>query len=280
MSQPEFRGARGSNAGDDFHELWALSQALTLLDHETTLTGITVEGLRPEDEKGVPAEAFDGVDCAMYYNGSNVTAAERVEIIQFKYSSADRDSPWTAARLTSSSAKTRDNSVIRRLADTFMQLREKRNGSSHGIRLQLISNQPVNPEIIQLFKDIALQRNLSGNSDGDRLQKSSGLPDNAFREFAAAFDFSQTGSRFLIKEHILKTISEWTEGDSRSLTDSLLRFMREKMMPESKGEWIRRESILAELGFSDARAIFPVLRNWLASATSSRVRRPPKSWAE
>src|SRR5260370_20604552 len=106
MPQAECRGARGSNAGDDFHELWALSQALTLLDHETDLSGITVEGLRPEDEKGSPAEAFDGVDCAMFHNGSSIGAAERIDVIQFKYSAADPDSAWTAARLTSSSPKT------------------------------------------------------------------------------------------------------------------------------------------------------------------------------
>src|SRR5437762_12750669 len=158
MSQPEFRGARGSNAGDDFHELWALSQALILLDRETDLIGITVEGLRPEDEKGSPSEAFDGVDCAMFFNGSSVAAAERIEIIQFKYSAADPDSPWTAARLTSSSAKTRDNSVVRRLADTFNELRRKRNGSPAGIHLQLISNQPADPDVVQLFQDLASGR--------------------------------------------------------------------------------------------------------------------------
>src|SRR5690242_12505267 len=92
MPRPEFRGARGSNAGDDFHELWSLSQALALLDHETALTGITVEGLRPEDEKGVPAETFDGVDSAIFYNGHTVAAAEHIDIVQFKYSAADRDS--------------------------------------------------------------------------------------------------------------------------------------------------------------------------------------------
>ncbi len=259
MSLPEFRGARGSNAGDDFHELWALSQALTLLDRETDLIAIAVEGLRPEDEKGSPAEAFDAVDCAMFYNGSSVAAAERIEIIQFKYSAANPDGPWTVARLTSSSAKTRDNSVIRRLADTFNELRTKRNDSPAGIRLQLISNQPADPDVVQLFQDVVSGQNLSDQAKTaeDKLRKSSGLKDDTFREFAAAIDLSQTGSRFLIRENVLRTISTWTEGDARALTDSLLRFMRQKMMPESKGEWIRRETILAELGFSDVRALFP-----------------------
>ena len=32
MIKPDFSGARGSNAGDDFHELWALRQSLLLLN--------------------------------------------------------------------------------------------------------------------------------------------------------------------------------------------------------------------------------------------------------
>src|SRR5947208_11674571 len=103
MAKPDFRGARGSNAGDDFHELWALQQALTLLDHQAQLAGITVEGLRPEDEQGSPADTFDGIDCALYFNGVNVETAERIDVTQFKYSAASPHSQWTTARLASSS---------------------------------------------------------------------------------------------------------------------------------------------------------------------------------
>jgi hypothetical protein len=56
MVQPDYRGARGSNAGDSFHELWALRQALALLDQDAGLAAVTVEGLRAEDESGAPAD--------------------------------------------------------------------------------------------------------------------------------------------------------------------------------------------------------------------------------
>lgn len=69
MTQPDFRGARGSNAGDDFHELWALRQALSLLNQDTQLNAVTVEGLKAEDEVGTSKESWDGVDCAFYYGG-------------------------------------------------------------------------------------------------------------------------------------------------------------------------------------------------------------------
>jgi len=56
MVQADYRGARGANAGDNFHELWALRQALTLLDQDSELTAVAVEGLRAEDERGTPLE--------------------------------------------------------------------------------------------------------------------------------------------------------------------------------------------------------------------------------
>jgi hypothetical protein len=69
MVQVDYHGARGSNVGDDFHELWALRQALALLDQDTGLTAVAVEGLKAEDERGSPLDAWDGVDCTLYYGG-------------------------------------------------------------------------------------------------------------------------------------------------------------------------------------------------------------------
>lgn len=44
----DFGGARGSNTGDQFHELWALQQLLDLLDPQARLKAIGVEGVRTE----------------------------------------------------------------------------------------------------------------------------------------------------------------------------------------------------------------------------------------
>ena len=79
MGQPDYRGARGSNAGDDFHELWALRQALALLDQKSGLTAVSVEGLIAEDESGTPQDTWDGVDCTLYYGG-DATKADRIVI--------------------------------------------------------------------------------------------------------------------------------------------------------------------------------------------------------
>ena len=49
MAKPDFKGARGSNTGDSFHELWALRQSLRLLDVRSPRMALTVEGVLEED---------------------------------------------------------------------------------------------------------------------------------------------------------------------------------------------------------------------------------------
>ncbi len=126
MAEADFRGARGSNAGDDFHELWALRQALTLLDQDAGLTAVTVEGIKAEDEKATDPATWDGVDCALYYGGDQIDSVKRIVISQLKYSAANPSQKWTVSRLTKSSNKKKENSVIARLAKAFTGL--KKNG--------------------------------------------------------------------------------------------------------------------------------------------------------
>ena len=65
------RGARGSNAGDKFHELWVLNCALELIDNKDGKVALTVEGLSFDDEKSAAGGALDAVDCAQFFGGQN-----------------------------------------------------------------------------------------------------------------------------------------------------------------------------------------------------------------
>ena len=149
MSLPDYRGARGSNAGDDFHELWALRQTLGLLEHGADLTAISLEGLRAEDEAGLPLDTWAGVDCALYHGSEYAESAVQIEVVQLKYSGANPEALWTIARLTRSSGKTVNNSVVRRLAASYKGLLDKRNGSGDGIVVRLVSNQAIAPEVFE-----------------------------------------------------------------------------------------------------------------------------------
>jgi hypothetical protein len=81
MAKPDFGGARGSSAGDDFHEWWALRHALPLLSDSNDLVVLTVEGLIADDEFGTSSDAWLGVDCTQYFGGDQLATATKVVVV-------------------------------------------------------------------------------------------------------------------------------------------------------------------------------------------------------
>src|SRR5215831_16909114 len=256
MSQPDFRGARGSNAGDDFHELWALRQALALFSKESGLRAVTVEGVAAEDEKGSKLDTWDGVDCTLYYGSEVGEPPTSIVVDQVKYSGANPERSWTVARLCASDNKKKSNSVIARLATAFRALSFKHPALApgSGIKVRLVSNQPLDAGVAQAFAG-----DTAAKSDRAKLLKASGLSEPEFRSLAQAIDFSQCGnaSRFALAEKVRKTISEWAEDDARTTTNDLLRYMRTMMGPERKGDEVTQESLLAHFSLSNPQALFP-----------------------
>jgi hypothetical protein len=256
MQRPDYRGARGSNAGDDFHELWVLRKALTLLAHNTDLLAITVEGLREEDEDGITSDSWDGVDCALYYGNYHDDVNQRIELVQLKYSAADPDKKWTLSRLGRSKNKKLNNSVLGRLAKAFKGIKETKPElvANKKVTIRLVSNQTVDKSIIEaiLNNDVFIKPEYAG------LYKASRLNKDEYEIFIRSMVFDcGSNSRFAIEEHIQAEISKLMDQDFRGTVDFLKQQIRRKMMPEAKGEQITREVVLNWLGFSDERALFP-----------------------
>lgn len=257
----DFRGARGSNAGDQFHELWALEQILALLDATTGLTAVTVEGVvAPSGGAAQEGPCWDGVDCALYFGGASFATAQRVEFVQLKYSS-DPDRPWSIARLAHNLAKSgNNNSVLRKLADSFIAART---GTPTGVavRLRFISNQPVDDAVIQITQTMN-----GGDSPDDtlaqrraRVAEASGLTDADLLDFLAALDFSECGtaSRFAQRERVMLAVSELIEDDATSDMADLRQRVRELMLPERAGELVTRQTVLSWFGIAHESGLFP-----------------------
>jgi len=261
ISPADYTGARGSNAGDEFHELWAVRKALALLERRTGLSAVSLEGVDPQGEAGTET-TWAGVDCALYYGSDTVTGATRIEIEQLKYSGSDPQAPWTIASLTKTTRATGNNSILRRLADAFRGLADQRGGSANGVILRLVSNRPVDPHVVDVLRSAATppKRKLQAGtlSERDQLIQASGLTDALFSPFAEALDLtSRTGSRFAIEEDVLKVILTWTDDDTRVVLDRLRSFVGKKMLPEAKGELISAENVLHQFNFASWGALFP-----------------------
>ena len=152
MNAADYRAARGSLAGTNFHELWALSQALKLLDSRTGVAAVSVEGVGPESKAAQGSTDYDGVDCTVLYGSTEVGRADRIEIVQLKYSGSTPRAKWNLSRLTKSDRKTGNNSILRRLGDAFRKIRS----SARVIpEVRLISNQAVSSEVASAFRVLA-----------------------------------------------------------------------------------------------------------------------------
>ena len=257
----DFRGARGSNTGDDFHELWATRQAIRLLSNEDGLEAIAIEGMGFRDEAGSPRDTWDGVDCTQYFGGEDATGADHVRIEQLKYSAANPNKSWTIARLV---AGQRDQSVIARLAKAWKGLTTLGSKTS-SVRAVLISNQPVDEDVLSAVQRAAAsslivpKRKPTATAAPEvHLAYATGLDAEEFRAFASALHIEAgAGSRFALEEQVLRVIAEWADRDIQGVVTGLRQFIRRRMMPECAGETITRESVLLHLGVSDQLALFP-----------------------
>jgi hypothetical protein len=211
----DFRGARGSNTGDQFHELWALQQVLDLLNPETDLKAVSVEGVRAETPpRNADNPTWDGVDCALYYGGATLESADRIEFAQLKYSAANPETAWSVARLTANTAKKGNNSVICKMADDFMRAKARMKQGAK-LKIRLVSNQQVSAGLKK-----ALDARWSGPLESagidettadnlKRLNEAAGLAATEFQDFLETLDFSECGShsRFAVREKVVGTVA-------------------------------------------------------------------------
>lgn len=254
----EFLGARASNAGDDFHELWAARHAIRLLSGEDDLQAITLEGVAAEDETGAPNGTWDAVDCALYFGSENCEQATRVVIEQLKYSAAAPTTPWTVARF--SYAPKPGQSVLGKLARAWSAMRS-RVPSQASIEVKLVSNQPAATQLVECVRRLAQAATLepwTSGSDEERMVKASALLQQDQTAFWSALHFETgAGSRFAAEERVLAEISRWSESDLLHGVLRLREYVRARMRPEHAGQVITRRAVFLHYGAYSSDVLLP-----------------------
>ncbi len=243
-------GASASTAGDDFHELWALRQALSLLDPLTELTSLVVEGLPKDAVHAQVGEAGQAADVTRtLING-------QVVYEQLKYSTASPNAPWTWTRLMARRVpRRRDTSVLGKLADLYV----KTTGSR---RLRIVTNQPVaadvRTDLLTLADDIRAGR--SKFTQLSALETCTGLKGKALAGFLDAFDLTGFGeaTRLRLETDILKTVGAFIDADARNDLRALHERISSLILPENRrNARIDRETILTWLGAGTQSLLFP-----------------------
>lgn len=264
-SSADFRGARGSNTGDQFHELWALQQVLGLLEPKTDLKAVGVEGVRIQSEPlHADQPTWGSVDCTLYYGGTTLETADRIDFAQLKYSAANPETDWSVARLTANTAKKGNNSIIRKMANDFRSARARMRQCAR-LNVRLISNQGLSTGLKNAFgvrwsgplKNSGIDQ--ATIEDLNRLHAASGLSVAEFQDFLETLDFNECGSdsRFAVRERVMAALIGLLGQDVSSEMRDLQVRVRELMLPERVREVITEKDVLLWFGLSGRDGLFP-----------------------
>ncbi len=271
-------GARESNAGDEFHLLWALRRALLMLSPSSDLKAIRLEGVSPLDQAATQSERLQGVDLTEYYGGRDFVSAGRVILSQLKYSQRHPRKSWTAARLAAEGRRGRP-SVIRRLAEAFETFHEEggRERILASLEIRLVSNQPIQPKLARTMDRV--RDRLGGHPsalDARRLLKSlpvgeaeelgrlyaaSGLASRRFTDFLRVFELGHlgVGERFEQEASVAGALGAHLLEETATAGRELFDLVRREALPEASGSLgLNREDLLARLKVSGEDALFPM----------------------
>lgn len=291
-SQPT--GARESNAGDDFHVLWAARRAVHLLNPQSDLRRVFVEKLSAVDEalSDSDEDLFLGVDISEYFGGDTFASATHIDVSQLKYSTRHPEQTWTASRLTQTN---RSVSVIRRLAAVYQGYAQNhsRDEVVRKLRIRLISNQPAAADLqAALFaaqkiliekplKGVALIRELQPEHQSVIQTLSNNVPFSKadFSDFLRVFDLSGCGeaSRQRQRLELIKELAPQVSNDPVATLRPLCDLIRSEAMPErASSNGLTEHDVLAALEVSNRENLFPAPAEFQSIARLIETRDAPE----
>lgn len=273
-------GARESNAGHEFHVLWTARRCLATIAPSSDLRVVKPEGVEPTDADDSD-ERFLGADTTEYFGGETARMASRISICQLKYSVTHPNRAWTVGRLTTSTSKRKNNSVVARMCQAFNGIvddypKNRYRECIAKLQVVLVSNQPLAALVrkaISVAQDELRNRPLGASlvslktsleqREYEALQKlkaASGLTSGRFLDFIRVFDLNgfDSESREVHRFKTRQRIDELVIGGQRGSYLELLAKVEAAMQPEAANEpGLRMEDVLAALGATSTQALFP-----------------------
>jgi len=278
--------AAESNAGDNFHLVWAVRKSLELLNFSPKgLMALSLESVGTTDAKKVDPKSMLGVDLTEYYGGTDLKTASKVVISQLKYSTRHVAAPWTAALICQGKKQGSSGSVIDRLGSLYKELIIKFPGQQHKLTVRLVSNRPASADLldtIKKIKDLHQQRKtllgigtLINKLDTkqrqvvNRLVTASTIDTANIVGFLLALDFSDcnAASSAIQKVKSYEIIARFGSMEGREQFAKLKEMIGERMLPGKRGNnTLYKGDILMEFGFNALSDLFPVSNNILIPA--------------
>lgn len=276
FSNKQPSGARESNAGDDFHLIWAARRCLSLLQPDSELQAIGLEGPDPTEARLIDPDGGKllGIDLAEYYGGNDMFSAKKVVFSQLKYSTRQPKKNWTGANLSKGKGTKGkgSGSIVHRMAQEFAayceyysqaEIRDK-------LTLSLVSNRPCSDKLRRALSQIGstgeysdLLDSLKRTSKNEIKRLRDGvvvLNDPQFVDFLQVLDFSKCGEGSRCEQDLALKRGIRVHGffDVLGQYNRLKVELNRLVMPETQ-EWetISKHHVLSFLNVQSAERLFP-----------------------
>ncbi len=255
MIEAGTNGAVASNAGDDFHVLWAAREILRLIDVQSEWQAVTVEGLPLDDRHKAEVGEHGQIADVTLCREEEGRAVYRY--LQLKYSTANPGQPWTWSRLLKTrSSKKADSSLLGRLAALMA-------GVGFQGDFAIVSNQPLCPEVRADVEQLIACDDTGETPDPDlvaKLTSGLGLDLPTVVKVLRRWDLSgfSASTRLRMETELLLKLSSSYDADARDRVVRLQSRVAQLMLPENRGkETVRRQDVLAWLGISYEGMLYP-----------------------
>lgn len=149
-------GTGASREGHEFHVAWAAKVALKLIYPNSELSSIAIEGFDVKNAGNLSEEAMDIADLVQYYGGEELLSANKVEVLQFKYSPTSPEKDLTASYL---------KKTLKKFVTTQQDI-ENEIGYLETVnkaKFQFVSNRPVGSNLLSALHALRNGKAVTGD---------------------------------------------------------------------------------------------------------------------
>ncbi|WP_038085120.1 AVAST type 3 anti-phage nuclease/ATPase Avs3a [Thioalkalivibrio sp. ALM2T] len=244
---------RASRDGDQFHYLWAARRCLSLLDSQSGLVAVSIEGASPTESSsdGRLEAGEELIDVGEYYGSEDISLADRVEYFQVKHSTYRQSEAWTPSGVENT---LRGFSVrYRELVTKFEKAEILRK-----IRFRFFTNRPISVRLCEAVDDAANARAPRHVSITEKLKEFTSLDGQELSEFCSLLRLEGNEDGYWEQRNILfQSVSGYLSDLDLDAPVQLKELITRKALSEStKDPTITRLDVLRSLKV-DEDDLFP-----------------------
>lgn len=244
---------RASRDGDQFHYLWAARRCLRLLDSDSELAAVTIEGPSPSEQPGAtPVEAGEEIiDIAEYLGSEEIENAKRVRYMQLKHSTVHASDAWTASGL---------EKTITGFAGRYAALQTEHPNVDLDKKLEFwfVTNRPISADILETVADATAQTAARHPKELEKLERFTGLTGGKLTAFCKLLHFAGREDDYWDQRNLLfQDVSGYLPDADTDAPKELKELVIRKALSEGeKNPSITKIDVLRALK-TDERHLFP-----------------------